>query len=576
MSGTGKRTILLVEDEFILEMSEKAALENYGYAVHTATTGESAVEAVNATPEIDLILMDIDLGSGIDGTEAAGIILKDHNIPIVFLSSHTDTEVVEKTEKITSYGYVVKTTGTTVLGSSIKMAFKLFESRNRFQKIYDLAPALICVAGTDGYFKELNSEWEKALGYTLDELSRIPFTDLIHPEDIEPTNREIGIQLNGGKTLNFVNRYRHKDGSYKYLEWRAIPSEHGTLIASALDITERRKSEEALHESEGDLKTAQSIAHIGSWKWGVETGEVEWSDEMFRIFGIDKETHAGNLGDIARNAMHPDDLHIVLPANAKNIANMPFEYRIVLPDGSIRTIWAKSGDTIFDGMGNPLRMSGVAQDITERKKAEAKIDALLTEKELLLKEIHHRIKNNMNTIGSLLSLQAQTFKDPLAIEALEDAKNRVRSMAILYDKLYRSADFSELSVKDYVPTLVDEVISNFPNSNMVKVEKRIDDFMLDAKRLQPLGIIINELLTNIMKYAFRGRESGLITVSATNTDGHVAISVQDNGTGMPESVSFENSTGFGLQLVQALTRQLEGSLQIERENGTRFAIEFEE
>jgi len=552
MSGTGKRTILLVEDEFILEMSEKAALENYGYAVHTATTGESAVEAVNATPEIDLILMDIDLGSGIDGTEAAGIILKDHNIPILFLSSHTDPEVVEKTEKITSYGYVVKATGITVLDSSIKMAFKLFESRNKFQKIFDLTPALICVAGTDGYFKELNDEWEKALGYTLDELSRIPFTDLIHPEDIEPTNKEIGIQVNGGHTLNFVNRYRHKDGSYKYLEWRAIPSEHG------------------------DLNTAQSIAHIGSWKWGVETGEVEWSDEMFRIFGIDKETHAGNLGDIARNGMHPDDLHIVLPANAKDIANMPFEYRIVLPDGSIRTIWAKSGETIFDGMGNPLRMSGVAQDITERKKAEEKIESLLNEKDLLLKEIHHRIKNNMNTIGSLLSLQAQTFKDPLAIEALEDAKTRVRSMAILYDKLYRSADFSELSVKDYVPTLVDEIISNFPNSNMVKVEKRIDDFMMDAKRLQPLGIIINELLTNIMKYAFKGRESGLITVSATNTDGHVAISVQDNGTGLPESVSIENSTGFGLQLIHALTRQLEGSLQIERENGTRFAIEFEE
>jgi PAS domain S-box-containing protein len=574
-SVNGKKTILLVEDEAILALSEKKALEGCGYAVQTVGTGEKAVEAVNASADIDLILMDIDLGKGIDGTQAAGIIAKDHDIPIVFLSSHTDPEVVEKTEKITSYGYVVKATGTTVLDSSIKMAFKLFESRTKFQKIFNMTPALICVAGTDGYFKELNSEWEKTLGYTLDELGKIPFTQLIHPDDIGPTNKEIGIQLDGGETLKFVNRYRHKDGSYKYLEWRAIPSENGTLIASALDVSERRKSEAALRESEEDLKTAQSISHIGSWKWGVESGEVEWSDEMFRIFGIDKETNTGRLGDIAQNAMHPDDLHIVMPDNAKNIADNPFEYRIVLPDGSVRNILAKSGNTVFDGLGRPLRMSGVAQDITERKKAEERIESLLAEKELLLKEVHHRIKNNMNTISSLLSLQAQTLQDPSAIEALEDANHRVRSMGILYDKLYRSADFVELSVRDYVPALVDEIIGNFPNRKTVRVEKRIDDFMLDAKRLQPLGIIINELLTNIMKYAFRGRESGLVTVSVTNAGGHVNIVVQDDGIGIPESVSIEDSAGFGLRLIHALARQLDGTIRMERENGTKVVFGFE-
>ena len=220
-------------------------------------------------------------------------------------------------------------------------------------------------------------------------------------------------------------------------------------------------------------------------------------------------------------------------------------------------------------------MSGVAQDITERKQAEERIGSLLAEKELLLKEVHHRIKNNMNTISSLLSLQAQTLQDPSAIEALEDANHRVRSMGILYDKLYQSADFLELSVKDYVPTLVEEIIGNFPNRKMVRVEKRIDDFLLDAKRLQPVGIIINELLTNTMTYAFRGRTDGLVTVSATNAGGHVTIAVQDDGVGVPESVSLENSAGFGLRLIHALARQLDGTIRMERGDGTKVVLGFE-
>jgi len=214
-------------------------------------------------------------------------------------------------------------------------------------------------------------------------------------------------------------------------------------------------------------------------------------------------------------------------------------------------------------------------DISDRKKLEdiAKDKAL--GRESLLKEVHHRIKNNINIISSLLSFQSQTISEPSAIKALEDANSRVQSMGILYDKLYSSADFSELSINVYLSPLIDEILSNFSNSNKVNVEKNIESFMMDAKRLQPLGIIISELITNIMKYAFKRRKSGLITVSAINNDGYNAIIIKNNGNGMPKAISFENSTGFGLQLVQALTNQLDGSLRIERENGTKVIIEFE-
>jgi len=224
--------------------------------------------------------------------------------------------------------------------------------------------------------------------------------------------------------------------------------------------------------------------------------------------------------------------------------------------------------------GKPLMMFGTHTDIDEKKKAEEKIKSLLSEKELLLKEVHHRIKNNMNTISSLLSLQASVIPEPTAVRALVEARNRIRSMSLLYDKLYRSSDFKELSIKEYLSTLVDEVIANFPNCEDVTVIKNMDDFMLDAERLQALGIMINELLTNTMKYAFEPKTCGLITVTSEKTGNNAIIKVKDNGTGIPLSVNFKNSQGFGLQLVQKLAEQLKGTIKIIRGDGTELVLEF--
>ncbi len=210
--------------------------------------------------------------------------------------------------------------------------------------------------------------------------------------------------------------------------------------------------------------------------------------------------------------------------------------------------------------------------ITDRKLAET-VQNLLKEKDLILKEVHHRIKNNMNTIKGLLFLQANSIQDQTAIAILKDAQSRVESMSLLYNKLYCSDNYNTLSVKDYLHPLIDEILSNFPCGSAVKVEKKIEDIVLNVKILQPLGIIINELLTNTMKYAFPGG-GGIITVSAFLEKGIVTFIISDNGAGMPESITFENSTGFGMKLIRMLTEQIGGSIKIERGDGTRFVIEF--
>jgi two-component sensor histidine kinase len=180
----------------------------------------------------------------------------------------------------------------------------------------------------------------------------------------------------------------------------------------------------------------------------------------------------------------------------------------------------------------------------------------------------------MNTIKSLLHLQTDSLKDPIAIEALKDTQSRVQSMMVLYDKLYRSVDFNAMSIKEYLFSLIDEIVDNFPNSNSVTIQKNIGNFLVDAKKLQSVGIIINELLTNIMKYAFTNREKGLISVVACLKGTSVLISIQDDGRGIPEEITFENSEGFGLTLVRILTDQLGGTIRIVRGNGTNVILEF--
>ncbi len=225
--------------------------------------------------------------------------------------------------------------------------------------------------------------------------------------------------------------------------------------------------------------------------------------------------------------------------------------------------------------GSLLGVFAAARDVTIRKAAEDKIRNLLAEKERILKEVHHRIKNNMMVIRSLLSMQAESQGNPETAGILLDAASRVQSMMVLYDKLYRAENTQELPLREYLTALVGEIIHIFPEKKSVKVETHIADIMLGSEVLSPLGIMINELITNSMKYAFAGRAGGLISVSASILGNTVSLEYGDDGIGLPESVTFENSTGFGMQLIKGLVAQIDGSITLVREAGARFIIEFE-
>jgi len=180
----------------------------------------------------------------------------------------------------------------------------------------------------------------------------------------------------------------------------------------------------------------------------------------------------------------------------------------------------------------------------------------------------------MSTLDSMLKLQREEVHDPIAMAALEDTSMRIRTMIELYDKLYRSADYTNLSAEEYFSSLIDEIVSSFPKGNSIHVNKEFDKLFFDVKILHPLGIIVNEIITNVMKYAYKDATDPVLNISLKKHTNTVSLVVQDNGAGLPQNFDIEKQTGFGLRLIILLTAQLQGEFIMENNNGTRNKLTF--
>jgi len=217
-----------------------------------------------------------------------------------------------------------------------------------------------------------------------------------------------------------------------------------------------------------------------------------------------------------------------------------------------------------------------SKDITARKQAEEKIKQSLKEKELLLQETHHRVKNNMQVISSMLSLQSQHITDKASLEMFQESQSRIRAMALIHEKLYTSEDPSHIDIASYIHSLTHQLITTYrTTASRVNMDIAITDIFLTITTAIPCGLIINELVTNALKHAFPHQRDGTITVSMTpsNTDSLI-LTVSDTGIGFPEGIDFRNTTTLGMQLVTSLVEQLEGTITLDRSEGTRFRIEF--
>ena len=230
---------------------------------------------------------------------------------------------------------------------------------------------------------------------------------------------------------------------------------------------------------------------------------------------------------------------------------------------------------IKDDKNNVLEISGIGFDITENKINEEKISQSLKEKEILLKEVHHRVKNNMQVISSILNLQSSYVRDSYALNLLKECQNRIKSMAFIHESLYQTKNFESVNFSEYLTTLTKNLVHTYSiDTKKIKLILTLDQLFLNLDSSIPCGLIINEIISNSLKYAFPNNRDGIIFVTLKVNKKNVKIEVGDNGIGIPESVDIKNTQTLGLQLVDTLVEQIGGTLNLNRNKGTIFNIDF--
>jgi two-component sensor histidine kinase len=219
---------------------------------------------------------------------------------------------------------------------------------------------------------------------------------------------------------------------------------------------------------------------------------------------------------------------------------------------------------------------GILRDVTDRKQAEERIKSSLHEKDVLLREIHHRVKNNMQIISSLLRLQSRLIGDDKLKEMFKESQNRIRSMALIHEKLYQTEDFARINFAEYIRSLTVHLFHTYKvNPNVVRMNTDVERVFLDINKAIPCGLIINELVSNSLKHAFPDNKKGEICIRlSSNKQKKTKLTVSDNGVGLPKSVNFSEPETLGLQLVSDLVNQIEGTIRLVRTKGTSFHISF--
>ncbi len=286
---------------------------------------------------------------------------------------------------------------------------------------------------------------------------------------------------------------------------------------------------------------------------------------------LDRHLRVLRFTPAAKEVGYDRMVEVVEDARSVLDTRRPKQVDIQASDGRWYRMDFRAYRTVDDAIGG-VAISFV--DITEHRRAEQEAARRLAEKETLLKEVHHRVRNNTSSIVGLLSIQAQSIAHSEAQTVLKGAIGRVESMNLLYDKLLVSEQYGASSVKGYLEDLADRVVALFPARASTTLEKRVADFDVTSDDLFLLGLITNELLTNVMKYAFDGHTGGLVTLDLERSGNRATLIVQDDGAGLPPGFDPESTQGFGLILVRMLSRQLGGSFSISTRNGTRNVLEF--
>ncbi|EGJ29687.1 MULTISPECIES: histidine kinase dimerization/phosphoacceptor domain -containing protein [Moorena] len=477
---------------------------------------------------------------------------------------------------------------------------QLRQAKEQLEAVLDAVPGAVSWISADGRYLGVNRHLAQSL--------QLP------PETF--VGKELGFLESSPQFVGFMGEFLacRDSGASQVVELKVKNSSRYYLIAAqkyqqgaaavcvGIDITEHKQAELALQQlnQELELRVEQRTSDLRFVNEQLRKSEEQFrlifelspmgmaitstDDSVLKVNQACCDTvgyTAEELGQKkATDIIHPDDLTINLTPNQDlwpgRTSHFQMENRLLSKDGRVIHVLTKKAVLVRDSQGKPRKFFYQIVDITERKQAENQVRASLTEKEVLLKEIHHRVKNNLQIISSLLRLQSRKVEDPQALSLFKDSQHRVQSMALIHQQLYQSPNLAQINFGKYIQTLTNNLFRSYginPQTIALNIEVTTAPLTIDVAI--PCGLIINELVSNSLKYAFPENQEGKMEISlSSDQQGQLILKVSDNGIGLPDNLDFQSTKSLGLSIVRNLTAQLGGNIILDCSQGTRLEIKF--
>ena len=454
----------------------------------------------------------------------------------------------------------------------------LRESELWLSSVFDALEESVVVLTPERVIRDVNPATERIFVYGKKEvIGRTAEILHVSQEHFVKFGLRISEAFSGGESAQFEFELKRKNGEI-------FPTHHTVsflkdkdgapigIVSAVRDITERRTLEEARRRSEQRYRdifeaTADALIILD------DSGRVvDVNPAACRMYGYTKEEFIQLHG---HDIVHPDKRSLFDKAlqSLRAKQNFSTESIDVKKDGTHFWVEVRSSHLEYD---EGMYLLALVKDINDRKKAEEFIKASLSEKEVLLREIHHRVKNNLALVNSLLSLQSRDAKDEFHRQLFDDAQSRIRSMALVHERLCQSKNLAHVSLEEYVRSLLDHLLLTQKGiGSIVVMNTHVESVQLGLDRAVPLGFLINEIVSNALRHALPNHERGSIDFSLRSVGNReLELIIKDDGVGLPDSVDFEKPQSFGLNLVKLFTQQLHGEIELVKDGGTQFRIRF--
>jgi PAS domain S-box-containing protein len=470
----------------------------------------------------------------------------------------------------------------------------LQESEERYRSVVEDQTEFICRFTPDGRITFVNDAYCRYFSLDKNQCIAEPQSVKLVPEDVRLMKRHIASLTQENPVAIIEHRIIMSSGEIRWQRWsdRAIFDKDGLLIeyqSVGRDITEKKQAEEELRDSE--MRYRSVIENAAEGIVVVQDGIVQYANtRALEMVDLSPE-EIGNQQ--FTGFIHPDDRALVFDRYQRRIRgeNVPqnYDFRIIGKSGQIT--WVQVSAVQISWNNQPATLNFL-MDITDRNLMDAEIrslnrvleqrvadrtgqlNAMLAEKELLLREIHHRVKNNLQIIVSLFNLQSRYISDQKVLEVIRESQSRVRAMALVHERIYRSENVASVDLKEYLTFLGEQVFHyHGMKPSQIKLCLTMPEIRLDVDTVIPLGLVINELLSNSLKHAFPDGRKGTISILfSTSDEKNISLVFSDDGVGFPAGLDWKNSPSLGLRLVISLVRQLNGTIELNPSPVTTFRI----